>query len=60
MIPNITNSLQLFFTFISDLISTLDTVVFDMYGFRVSMWSIMLAFILVGIVANVWWKGAKG
>lgn len=60
MIPNITDSLQLFFTFISDLISTLDTVVFDMYGFRVSFWSIILAFILVGIVANVWWKGAKG
>lgn len=60
MIPNLTDSLQLFFTFIADLISALDTVVFDMYGFRVSLWSIIFAFILVGIVANVWWKGAKG
>lgn len=55
-----TQAVNLIFDFINDIISTLDTAVFDFYGFRVSIWSIILVFVVVSIFANVWWKGAKG
>lgn len=55
-----TEAVQFFFTNINKVISLLDTTVFDFYGFRVSIWSLMFSFILISIVANVWWRGAKG
>ena len=55
-----TDAIRLIFGFIGDIISVLDTTVFDLYGFRVSFCTIIFTFICVGIVANVWWKGAKG
>lgn len=55
-----TDAINLLFKFLNDIISTLDTCVFDLYGFRVSIWSMILVFIIISIFASVWWKGAKG
>ena len=55
-----TDAIKMLLSGINSIISTLDTTVFDMYGFRVSLWSILLIFIIVGMFANVWFKGAKG
>lgn len=57
---DITSSINLIFDLISDIISVLDTTIFTMYGFSVSLWSILLVFIVISIFASVWWKGAKG
>lgn len=55
-----TQAINLIFDFINDIISLLDTTTFDLYGFNVSIWSLILVFIVIFIFANVWWKGAKG
>lgn len=55
-----TDAIKMFLSGIHSIISTLDTVLFDMYGFRVSLWSIIVVLIIVGMFANVWFKGAKG
>lgn len=55
-----TGAFNLIFDFINDLISLLDMASFDLYGFRVSYWSLIVVFIVISFFANVWWKGAKG
>lgn len=55
-----TQVINFYYDCFADLVSLLDTTVFDLFGFRVSLWSIIFAFIVVAMVANVWWKGAKG
>lgn len=55
-----TDAVNSIFGLINNLISVLDTCVFDFYGFRVSIWSLFLVFIIVSMFANVWWKGANG
>lgn len=55
-----TKALQFIFSCFSKLISVLDYAVFEIYDFRVSLWSLIFAFIVISIFANVWWRGAKG
>jgi hypothetical protein len=55
-----TEAVQFIFRSISDIISVLDTTVFDFYNFRVSLWSLLLVFIIIGMFSSVWWKGARG
>ena len=54
-----TESVKFLFNCISDIISVLDTTVFDFYGFRVSLWSLLVVFLIVSMFASVWWKGAR-
>lgn len=55
-----TDFIGMLFDMVADIIEVYDTIaVFDLYGFRVSYWSIMFVFIVIGMVANAWWRGAS-
>lgn len=57
---SITDAVTFLFDCIAGIISVLDTCVFTLYGFDVSLWSIMFCFLMISMVASVFWRGARG
>lgn len=55
-----TEALQFFVDRLGNLIDLLDFIKFDMYGYKVSYWGVIFAFIVIVMFASVWWRGAKG
>lgn len=45
--------------FWKDLLQVLDKFSFDINGFSVSLPSVWFAFMVIGLVVTVFWKGAK-
>lgn len=47
------------FDMISSLVSVLDTVVFDIYGLRVSYFDLLISFVALCIIVAVFWRGVR-
>ena len=47
---------------IKDIVDMLDSgpFTFSFFGFNVSVWGLIFDFIIIAMIFNVWWKGAKG
>lgn len=51
---------ELFFGFFSDLFDLLNSYTLTAFGVEVSLLIIFGAFIVLSMVINIFWKGAKG
>lgn len=41
------------------IIGLLKIPAFEFFGYSVTLWQIILAFIVINLFVTVWWKGAK-
>lgn len=48
-----------FFNFMTDLLMLLDDLTIELFGYQVSLLSLIFALIVFGFVINVFWRGAK-
>lgn len=55
-----TDAISSLFGFINKLVDLLYSVTFELYGYEVSYFSIIFAFIVISMVVGIWWKGARG
>lgn len=55
-----TQALKFFVDAFYSVINVLEGVQFDMYGVTVNLAGVIFAFIAIGIVVSVMWKGAQG
>lgn len=55
-----TEALRFFVDMFKSILQTLENCTFEMYGLQVNFAGIVFAFIVIGIVVSVMWKGAKG
>jgi hypothetical protein len=54
-----TDFFKLFIAFCGSIIVKLDALRFDFFGYSVSYVGLLVVFLVVGFVVNVFWKGAK-
>lgn len=45
--------------FICEIVILLDELTFDFFGYDVSYFGLLVVFIIIGFVINVFWKGAR-
>lgn len=50
---------DLFFDIFNSLIGLLSSMTFSVYGIEVNYGAIVFAFLVVGFVVSVYWKGAR-
>lgn len=55
-----TQALKFFVNGFRVIFNTLENCTFEMYGVDVNLAGVIFAFIVIGIVVSVMWKGAKG
>lgn len=51
--------LDLFLSFINNIISLLSSYVFEFWNIRVSIWGLISALLITGLIINIFWKGSK-
>lgn len=54
------NAIEFIIDFMRDIISELDKVSFQAFGFPVTLVDIFVGFIAMSMVIGVFWKGARG
>jgi hypothetical protein len=50
---------ELFISFISDIFGLLNRFSIQSFGYSASLGSILIAFLVIGFVISVFWKGAR-
>lgn len=50
---------EAFLGFMRDIILTFDQLKFELFGYKVSYFSILFVFLIIGFVINVFWRGAR-
>ncbi len=55
-----TEALKFFVNAFRGILNVLEGCSFDMYGVTVNLAGVIFAFVVIGIVVSVMWKGAKG
>lgn len=53
------DALDFILNLIVRLFSLLDAITFKLFTFDVSFLGVIFAFLVLGLVANIWWKGGK-
>lgn len=54
-----TDAILLFFRFWQSLFNLMNGIVFDVGGFEVSLGGLNVAFLVLGMVISVFWKGGQ-
>lgn len=55
-----TQALKFFVDAFGEVIGLLNSTIFDMYGQSVSLGAILMAFVALGAIISIFWKGARG
>lgn len=54
-----TEALKFFVDVFRRVVDLLNDTTFELYSYDVSLGSVLMAFLVIGIVISVFWKGAK-